>query len=256
VSGGIESWDSVAEEWAAFAAQNDYRIHFLMPETIRLLGSVDGKKVLDFGCGEGGYSRLLAAAGAEVTGVDGSSTMVRLARTKSAERGLQVTYLVREASNLEGIADCTFDLVLAAMALMDFEDYQGAVAEAHRVLKPGGMLLASILHPCFTGRETRWRRDENGLPAHLVVDNYFDMEPWEEHIHESHFTRPVIFRHMPLQDHINLLIETGFRLSGLYEPVPSANQLEKSHRFDRLTRVPLFLFIKCQKEGQRLDAFQ
>ena len=66
------SWNSVADDWVKHADENDYRNLYLMPRMLAMLGDVDGKRILDVGCGEGGYARELAQRGADVTGVDGS----------------------------------------------------------------------------------------------------------------------------------------------------------------------------------------
>ena len=75
------SWESIADDWVTHADTNDYRNDFLMPHTFRLLGDVRLRRVLDLGCGEGGYSRELARRGAKVTGVDGSARLIEVARS-------------------------------------------------------------------------------------------------------------------------------------------------------------------------------
>src|SRR5438045_4065123 len=135
------SWARIAEEWATHADANDYRNVFLIPRTFALLGAVAAKNILDVGCGEGGYTRMLARQGAHVTGIDGSARLVELAKQRAEEEKLTVVYEVRNANSLAGIADESFEIVLAAMSLMDVEDYVGAIAEIYRVLSQGGELL-------------------------------------------------------------------------------------------------------------------
>ena len=239
------SWEQLAEEWAAQAPFNDYRNVFLMPQTFALLGEVAGKKVLDVGCGEGGYTRRLAHKGAEATGIDGSPTMIEFARQRATQEGVTVVYETRNANALDGLADESFDIALAAMSLMDVEDYVGAVAEISRVLRKGGELLMSITHPCFSGRGSRWHK-EAGEYKHFAVDNYSVDETWEEFINDK-FTRPVLFRHKPLQDFMAPLLAQGFRLTLFHEPTATPEQILQAPRLARLNRVALFLFMKWVK---------
>jgi ubiquinone/menaquinone biosynthesis C-methylase UbiE len=242
----IASWASIAQDWAQFAETNDYRNLFLIPETLKLLGEVAGKRILDLGCGEGGYARLLARKGAHVTAVDASREFVAIAREKARREDLQITHLVRDAASLDGLNNNSYDIVLAAMSLMDIERYDEAVAEVGRVLRPGGKLLMSILHPCFTGRGCRRERDEDGNLLRYIVDHYFDKTPWRQ---STKFEgKKVIFRHRPLQDYVNPLIAVGFKLVKLYEPVPTPEQMRLSPRFPELARVPRFLFMEWQRE--------
>ena len=241
------SWDRIAEEWVAHADSNDYRNLFLIPNTFALLGRVAGKRVLDVGCGEGGYTRRLAREGADVTGVDGSARLIEVARRRAEKENLSIAYEVRNANSLFGLGEGGFDVVLAAMSLMDVEDYTGAVAEIHRVLRKGGELLMSITHPCFTGRGSRWWRDPNGEIDHYAVDNYMNSEAWEEFITDR-FTDPVLFRHMPLEGFISPLLESDFRLALFKEPTPTPEQIVESGRLGRLNRIPLFLFMKWEKQ--------
>src|SRR3954466_6561642 len=150
------SWDAIADDWVAHADANDYRNHYLMPRMLAMLGDIAGLRVLDLGCGEGGYARELARRGAAVLGVDGSPRLIEIARQRTRVAGLDVRVLVPHPRAPAGVAtpaddvdSDAFDLVVAPMSLMDVEDYAGAVAEAHRVLRAGGALVMSITHPCF-----------------------------------------------------------------------------------------------------------
>ena len=65
------------------------------------------------------------------------------------------------------------------MMLMDCEDFDGTIREATRVLKPGGRLFASVLHPCFDGNhDTGIGRQGTGIDREVVVMNYFEPKTW------------------------------------------------------------------------------
>jgi ubiquinone/menaquinone biosynthesis C-methylase UbiE len=245
----VASWEGIADEWAPFADNNDFRVSFLLPETIKLLGDVKGKRILDLGCGEGGYSRVLAQQGADVTAVDGSSRMIAIAEDRARGDGLSITHLVRELASLEGIEDGSFEVVVAAMSLMQSEtDYPKAIEEIRRVLALGGKLLMSIAHPCFTSQGCGWETSDEGGSEHYVVLNYYDKQPWEQFMSAAHFENKVIFNHMPLQDFMAPLLATGFRLTLFSEPIPGRRAIHESYRLSKLSRVPLFLFMQWVRE--------
>jgi ubiquinone/menaquinone biosynthesis C-methylase UbiE len=242
------SWDAVADDWAAHADTNDYRNFFLMPRMLRMLGDVRGRRVLDLGCGEGGYARELARRGARVVAVDGSERLIAIARERAGAEGLDMEFVCANANALDAVADDSFDVVLAAMSLMDVEDYDGAAAEVYRVLARGGALFMSITHPCFTARVSEWERDpeDRHRLLHFKVDRYFERDVWQEKI-TGRFGLPVLRRHRPLEDYMRGLLRRGFVLRDFQEPAPTADELKKSERFRKITRVPYFLFMRWEK---------
>jgi SAM-dependent methyltransferase len=242
----IRSWDAVADDWVSHADANDYRNHFLLPLTLELLGDVRGARILDLGCGEGGYSREIAARGARVVGVDGSARLVAVAQRRAADAGQQIEFLCANASSLEPIKTGAFDIVLASMVLMDVEDFEGAVHQAWRVLAPGGVLLMSITHPCFSAPVSEWVRTDSGEPSHFAVDRYLEPLAWDDFI-TPRFRRPVVRRHQPLQDFMRPLVARGFLLRDFREPAATPAQVEMSARLSRLTRIPYFLFMSWEK---------
>lgn len=114
-----------------------------------LLGALPERvgRLLDIGCGTGGLLERLAPRIEEGVGVDASRDMLALARTRLAERGLSHVS-VRQADMYRlPLPDAVFDAVTLQMVLHYAEDPAAALAEAARVLKPGGTLLILDLAP-------------------------------------------------------------------------------------------------------------
>jgi len=235
-------WNDVADDWTRHADENDYRNALLLPLALELLGNVRSMRILDLGCGEGGYSRELAKRGASVVGVDSSPRLIEIAK----QRAPDIEYICANSNNLNGIESASSDVVLAAMMLMDVEDYDGSIREIERVLKPGGRLLMSITHPCFSEPVSQWVTNEAGELQHFVVDRYFDRTAWEEFI-TGRFRKPVMRRHMPLQDFMRPLLDRGFVLKLFLEPDRAVDQSRATRRMERLQRIPYFLFLLWQK---------
>jgi ubiquinone/menaquinone biosynthesis C-methylase UbiE len=241
-----DSWNRIADDWIAHADTNDYRNHYLMPRMLAMLGDVSGRTILDLGCGEGGYARELAARGARVTGVDGSARLVGVARDRSRDARVDVRFVCANANALDGLESESFDLVIAAMSLMDVEDYAGAIREAHRVLRRGGELVMSITHPCFSAPVSEWIRTGDRDLQHFAVDRYFERTAWPSFI-TPRFREPVLRRHRTLEDYMAAPIESGLVLREFREPSATGEELAKSPRFRKLTRIPYFLFLRWKK---------
>ena len=238
----MADWNDVADDWVRHADENDYRNALLMPMALEILGDVRGLRLLDLGCGEGGYTRELAKRGASVVGIDGSPRLIEVAK----ERGPNLRYLCAKANDLMGVDAAGFDVVLAAMSLMDVDDYEGAIREIARVLRPGGKLVMSITHPCFSEPLSEWRTNAAGELEHFVVDRYFDRVEWDDFI-SGRFRAPVVRRHKPLEDFMCPLLDRGFVLQLFREPDRAVDKGRATQRMERLRRIPYFLFMSWLK---------
>src|SRR5215470_11293894 len=107
-----ESWNAIGDSWALHADSNDYRNFFLMPRMLEMLGDVSGRRILDLGCGEGGYSRELKRRGANIIGVDGSETLIRIARERADAEKLDVQFVCANANAMDAIKEDSCDLVV------------------------------------------------------------------------------------------------------------------------------------------------
>lgn len=104
--------------------------------------------LLDIGTGTGRLLELLAPRTSRALGVDASREMLALARARLSERGLADRCTVRQADMYRlPLADGSFDAVTLQMVLHYAEDPAAALAEAARVLRPGGLLLVADLAP-------------------------------------------------------------------------------------------------------------
>lgn len=114
-------------------------------EDLRRLGTLargtPGLVALDLGCGAGHVAYALAEGGAEVTAYDLSPEMLATVETEAARRGLDKVRTRRGAAERLPFPDACFDLVATRYSAHHWADVPAALAEAARVLKPGGCLI-------------------------------------------------------------------------------------------------------------------
>lgn len=252
-----ECWDANAESWAEQVRKgwDVYREYWNNPAFLDFIGDLAGQTVLDAGCGEGYNTRILARRGARMTGSDISARMIELARIEERREPLGIRYEVASFSDLAGFGEASFEAAVSFMALMDGPDFEGAAHELFRVLRPGGTLAFSIIHPCFMTRGFGWVEDEQGRARHLTVAGYFDDTPWIERwkfsrAKESQQVAPFAIPRFDrtLSHYLNGVIAAGFVLQRIGEPRVSEEACRRHVSFRRWRdHAPLFLYVKAAK---------
>ena len=241
------AWNAMGDEWFRLAQTGESRNYFIMPNMLQYMGDVCGKKILDLGCGEGGYSRELAKRGAQLVSVDCSKRAIEYAGKLAQKENLQIEHFVRNSNDLYDIESEQFDIVLCSMMLMDCEDLAGTLREAVRVLKPQGKLYASVLHPCFDGNhEAGIGRQGTGLDRQVVVMNYFEPKEWEAPLWGGSI--PVVWRHRTLEDYVKAFLKAGLTIVDLNEPRASDEQARISVALAWLQKIPLYLYWELRKD--------
>jgi SAM-dependent methyltransferase len=109
---------------------------------VNSLGVRRGMKVLDLGCGDGTTALPGARLGADVLGVDIAANLVEAGRQRAAAEGLSnCRFEEGDASNLEGLADRTFDLIVSIFGAMFAPRPFDVAKEMVRVTRPGGRIV-------------------------------------------------------------------------------------------------------------------
>jgi SAM-dependent methyltransferase len=199
-------YDSFAEAYSADNDSNLFNAHYERPEVLRLAGDVSGRRILDAGCGSGPLMQALGHKGAVVTGLDSSAAMVDLARTRLGE---DADVHVADLAAPLPFPDAEFDDVVASLVLHYLEDWAGPLAELRRVLKPGGRLILSVIHP--------------SIYAIVYPDaDYFALTEYSEDYTFGGQTAVLTFWHRPLHAMTDAFAAAGFRIAAVSEPPPAS----------------------------------
>jgi SAM-dependent methyltransferase len=226
-------YDTIAARYAAEIDGRPWNALYERPATLALLPAVDRQDVLDAGCGHGWYAEWLVRHGARVVAVDRSAAMVALAQQRLEGRGRVIQ---GDVGNLRGIlADRSFDLVLSSLVLHYEADPRPVFAECARLLRPGGRLVFSTHHPVHDPASIL---DPGYLRAELIE------EQWEWLGEKMRYYR------RPLRDLTEPLADAGFVIERICEPTPGeALKLQDPKGYDRLCRLPAFIFVRARKDG-------
>jgi len=141
-------WDRAADWWARHLREDKNRRMQVFPLVLQLLGDPRGSQVLDAGCGEGTFARMLADAGCTVTGVD-FSRLLDVARGYETQEPRGVCYIKANLAHLATVLPIfgSFDAVVCNLVMHCFPRVETVLRALRAQLKPGGSLVVSDLHP-------------------------------------------------------------------------------------------------------------
>ena len=117
---------------------------------LKLLGTLEGKRVLDLGCGAGHASVAFARQGAKVIAVDPSNAQLDRAREAADAAEVKVELQQAELADLAFVRADAIDVAFSAFALAEVVDLDRVFRQVHRVLKPECPLVFSLPHPAFS----------------------------------------------------------------------------------------------------------
>ncbi|UVP93939.1 MULTISPECIES: methyltransferase domain-containing protein [Bacteria] len=137
-----------------------------------LFPSLEGKSVLDLGCGYGWHCKFAEEQGAtKILGIDLSKKMIEEAQKRNS--GNQIEYRISGLEEYD-YPENEWDCVISNLALHYIEDIVEIFQKVYRTLKPGGIFLFNIEHPVFTaGVGQDWIYTDDGKPQYWAIDNYF-----------------------------------------------------------------------------------
>jgi SAM-dependent methyltransferase len=233
------AWEEHAQKFIAWARKPGHDSYWLFhrDQFLELLPP-PGRRTLDLGCGEGRLARDLKALGHDIVAVDLSPTMVAAAR--EADPGLKVH--VADAADLP-FEDASFDLVVAFMSLQDMDEVDGAIAEAARVLEPGGSFCLAVVHPLASAG--RFAGDD-ASSAFVIEGSYLETFRYSDSFARDGLEMTFVSERRPIQAYVDALAEVGLVVDRLRETdVPESGIVRPRSR--RWQRIPLFLHIRALK---------
>ncbi|HUC05837.1 MAG TPA: class I SAM-dependent methyltransferase [Acidimicrobiales bacterium] len=238
-----DAWDANAGEWVRWARAPGHDSYWKFHRDAFLpLVPAPGRLTLDVGCGEGRLSRDLTRLGHRVLSLDASLAMAHAAATHPDAEAGGGHSVAADASRLplrDGVADC----VVSFMALQDIDDMEGAIADAARVLEPGGHFVVAITHPLNTaGAFARFPAGagivERDRP--FVIDgSWFERRRITDRAERDGYAMTFTMEHRPLHDYTEALADAGFVLERLRE-------VTDPDRNDKWHRIPLFLHLRTR----------
>ena len=139
-------WDAIADDYQATHGPHlrgaAWGVWQLPEDELRILGEVQGKDVLELGCGAAQWSIALSRLGARCVGLDASAR--QLAHARAAGAGFPLLHASAEAVPLP---DASFDLIVSDHGAFSWADPRLVVPEAARLLRRGGLLAFNVTTP-------------------------------------------------------------------------------------------------------------
>jgi SAM-dependent methyltransferase len=241
-------YDCVASSWARTKPM--LRDDLVSRPTVLKLAREYGRSrfILDCGCGDGNFSRLVSPFAKEVIGIDISSRMLTEAR-KLSSNFANISYVRADILNLgRYIKPETIDLCLALYAVCCIgskKKLTEAFKQFYSVLKRGAYAIVQIPHPLesYFSSRSYWCKDINSVGSYFNegrlirrklrnVDNKWLL---------------VARYHYSIYRYLNSMIFAGFIIKEIFEPKASSDVIRKYQTLRRESYVPTSLIVLVQK---------
>lgn len=239
------AWLALASAWIKEVREgrNSHRIGLLDRPMLEACGSVEGLKILDCGCGEGRFCRMLVKRGARyVLGLDLCAPMIAAAKELQSEHD---EYQVADVQDLGLLENETFDLAVSYLNQCDLPDFNANNRQVFRVLKWGGQFIVANLHPMRSALGS-WQKTPDGKKQHVILDRYF--EEGERRL--NMLGVEITSFHRSLSTYTRGFLDAGFSIAGIVEPTVSEERLALYPELDDELRVPNFIIYILRKPAR------
>jgi SAM-dependent methyltransferase len=241
-----EAWNHVAPRFYGVTALPTYGPLTPTEDELHLLGEVQGKRILEIGCGSGHSLTYAAARGAgELWGLDISTTQIEAAKRLHQEQGLTSHLFCSPMEENPGVPEGYFDLIFSIYALGWTVDLAQTLSLIASYLAPGGRFLFSWEHPMY--RCLRYR------DGHFVLERSYNDEVsyisprWAD-------GKPTAFHPRKISTYVNAIIDAGLLIERLVEAIASPAQAtatetspEQWYSLPRAQLVPTTMILKARK---------
>lgn len=214
--------------WAKVYDTEDNPLVRLEEEHIgSLIGNVSGIRLIDLGCGTGRHALPLAQAGARITAVDFSEGM--LARAQAKPGAEAINFLRHDLKNALPLAASSFDVVLCSLVLDHVQNLNAFFAETHRLCRPGGAIVISVMHPAMLLK---------GVQARFIEPETGDR------------IGPASYPHQ-ISDYLMAGVRAGLALDSIAEYTVDSRLAAQSPRACRYLGWPLLLLMRLRRLKSR-----
>jgi SAM-dependent methyltransferase len=250
-------WNANAPAWTELsrAGFDLYRDLVNTPAFFAMLPPVDGLRCLDLGCGEGHNTRLLAGRGARVVALDIAKFFIDAA---SAADRHGTRFILGDGAALPLRPGC-LDAVTAFMSLMDVAEPERTLREVSRVLRPGGFVQFSVVHPATSTPVRSWVNDESGERRALAIGDYFYQGPLTETwsfgaappgLRARHRPFTITYARRTLAGWLTAVLAAGLIIEAVAEP-RADEATAAAHPEVADTRIaPYFLIVRARKPAR------
>jgi SAM-dependent methyltransferase len=239
----VKFYDGFANEYHVSRIKGPARGRFFneyleMPATLKMLGNVKGKKILDYGCGSGLYAKILSKHGAIVKGFDISSEMIKFAKQENPSLDLRI------GSGYKIPFKEKFDIILASLVFGYMSDWKILFGELSRVLKSNGFVVFSTNNPVVACKE----KIKDGM-IYLGKKDYFKEDALYDQWSTEKVELIVPWHHKTLGYIVRAITQSGFELVDYSDPRPLKSAKKYFPEYYALySKVPRFSVWKVRKK--------
>jgi ubiquinone/menaquinone biosynthesis C-methylase UbiE len=211
-----------------------------LQKLIAAVGPLEGRRVLDLGCGAGSASVAIARRGARVIAVESSTARLTQARQAADVAGVKVEFHHSDLADLAFLRADSIELVVAIYSLAGVQDLGRVFRQLHRIMRPDGALVLSLPHPMAMMLEAD--PDDQQTP-YLTRTAWSDQAiTWRSggdegvsHVHQ-------------IGELFTTLLRSNFRVDAIAEP-PAEPDRAGLHSSPLREWVPSTLIVRARKEG-------
>lgn len=250
-----KNWDEMSVAYENFTEDEDsYSYTIEWPCIKRMLPKLNGKKILDLGCGTGRFGFLFEKENPlSVLGVDISQKMLSLAEHKAIKKNSKAKFVKYDINDLDIFTDERFDFVFSSTTFHYVEDINKLFNNIYNMLEEKGVCIVSLMHPIYTAqypidKNGQFPSDDEWIVRYLDKSKRAYIQPWIEYNDNINNYLSTSYHHT-ISDYFNAIISAGFTIEKVEEPFPPEKWKQTCYgRYNAFIKTPSYMLLKLSKQ--------